>query len=684
MNKINSYLICMLFLSFFSTLFAQNTHQSKAKYWVFFKDKELTSLSKTSQMLQQAKNQLSPRALKRRAKVRSPKNLIDEHDLPVSENYLKTLESMGHKPLVVSNWLNAASFRLNKTEVNKIAKLPFVRTAKLVARAVREPRPGDVIPAPPIKLQKSDVHIFDYGASLLQNQMLAVPSVHDLGITGKGVWIGMLDTGFKFRDHEAFEKLKVIAEHDFINNDGITENEEGQDSQQQHNHGTQTLSTIAGFKEQQLIGPAFDASFLLAKTEILLDEIPQEEDNWVAGIEWLENQGVDIVSSSLGYLNFPEQNFYTPSDMDGNTAVTTITADLAVSRGVVVVNSAGNERNDPWHIIIAPADGDSVIAVGAVDAELNLTSFSSVGPSADGRIKPDVVALGELVKTVVPSTDKSPSPYALSSGTSFSCPLVAGVAALVLSAHPNLTPIDVRDALRMTADRATHPDTLFGWGLVNAYEAILFHGTAFSNLPLVFVNNSNHLEVSTKIASKVGVDPNKVFLIYAKSDGNFNHSVAMSQGPENNQYIATLPEVSANETINFYFNSTDSSGKVALHPFNAPETSFASSDFLVVVNPGSSTILSTFRLAQNYPNPFNPTTQIDYELPVNSHVTLTIYNLLGQKVRGLLKHIAKPAGQHSVTWDGRDDANKPVSAGLYFYVLKANNFTDVKKMLLVK
>ncbi|MFQ6116599.1 MAG: S8 family serine peptidase, partial [bacterium] len=299
--------------------------------------------------------------MKRRAKVRAAVNLIDEHDLLVSKNYLNILEKMGHKPVVTSNWLNGASFWLSDSEKRDVEKLHFVKKIQKVASSNLKPRPVDIEPTYPERLQKPGIHSLDYGASFFQNDLLKVPAVHDLGITGRGVWIGMLDTGFKYKDHEAFQNLQVLAEFDFIHNDDITENQEGQDHPAQHNHGTQTLSTIGGFQEGELIGPAFDASFLLAKTEILDQEIPPEEDFWVAGIEWLENQGVDIVSSSLGYLDF-----YNPSDMDGNTAVTTMAADLAVSRGVVVVNSAGNERQSSWHIIIAPADGDSVIAVGAV------------------------------------------------------------------------------------------------------------------------------------------------------------------------------------------------------------------------------------------------------------------------------------------------------------------------------
>jgi hypothetical protein len=630
-------------------------------------------------MLEAAKENISARALKRRAKVRPSDKLTDEHDFPVSKNYLRILENMGHKPVVISNWLNAASFWLNNSDKKKVEQLPFVKRIQRVGKATLRPVP--VEPPAPRKAKTTNMYGLDYGQSLLQNELINVPAVHDLGITGRGVLIGMLDTGFRHRDHEAFQNMSILAEYDFINDDDITEDQADQDTPGQHNHGTQTLSTVGGFKEGQLIGPAFDSNFILAKTEILTQEIRQEEDFWVAGIEWLENQGADVVSSSVGYLDF-----YVPSDMDGNTAVTTVAADLAVSRGVVVVNSAGNEGSTVWKIIISPADGDSVLAIGAIDSQRELATFSSVGPTADGRIKPDLVALGVGVRVVSPPSDRFPSTssYSFTSGTSFSGPLVAGVAALVLSAHPNLTPLEVHAALKMTADRSNNPDNLFGWGLVNAYQAVLYPGLAFSNLPVVSVNNNQGLEVSIKIASKFGIDPNQVFLEYDKSNANFNTELAMSQGPEPNQYTATISDVAAGQVIRLFFKAADSTGTVAFHPFDAPDSFFTISDKGILVEPEMPVIPETFSLAQNYPNPFNPSTTIQYDLPVSTQVSLTIYNLLGQKIRSLVQQVTKPAGRHREIWDGRNDAGDRVAAGLYFYQLKTNKFSQVKKMVLVR
>jgi subtilisin family serine protease len=210
-----------------------------------------------------------------------------------------------------------------------------------------------------------------------------------------------------------------------------------------------------------LVGPAWGAEYLLAKTEIIDREIEIEEDNWVAGIEWADLNGADIVTSSLGYIAW-----YTPDSLDGKTALCTRAAEIAVSRGIVVTNAAGN--NGPYGTLIAPADGESVISVGAVDRYGELAYISSRGPTADGRIKPELVAMGVDVYTVMHPTTTD---YWVYTGTSYATPLVAGVCAQLLELHPDWTPADVRSALLCTATRHNFPDNDFGYGLPQALLA---------------------------------------------------------------------------------------------------------------------------------------------------------------------------------------------------------------------
>lgn len=276
----------------------------------------------------------------------------------------------------------------------------------------------------------------------------------------------MLDTGFR-KSHQAFRNARLLAEWDFVNGDGDVQQDLSDPNDYSDAHGTGTWSVLGGFSPGQLFGPAYGADFLLAKTETTSFERPIEEDYWVAGIEWAESLGAEVISSSLGYTDW-----YTFADMDGRTAVTTRAADRAVSLGVVVVNAAGNERDEPWGHIIAPADGFGVVAVGAVNAGGRIAPFSSPGPTFDGRTKPEVCALGVDDWMAANGADGSDT-YGRASGTSFATPLVAGAVALILEAHRDWTPRRVRSALLGTAERNLRPDNNYGWGIIDATSAAL-------------------------------------------------------------------------------------------------------------------------------------------------------------------------------------------------------------------
>ena len=292
---------------------------------------------------------------------------------------------------------------------------------------------------------------------------MRVPELHERGLHGEGIVVAVFDSGFPNLAHEAFASMTIVAERDFVNGrDSVRESVDA--------HGTNTLSTLGGYSPGQLVGPAYAASFILAVTEDVRSETPVEEDNWAAAAEWAEALGADVISSSLGYLDFDlPHTSYTDRDMNGETAVTTRAAARAAERGIVVVSSAGNGGFDPTRNTLgAPADGVRVVSVGAVTRTGERTSFSSVGPTADGRIKPDVAAMGAGVVVARHLGNL----YGAASGTSFSCPLTAGVVALLLQAHPTYTVDDVLTVLRGSASQASAPDTLLGWGIVDAVAAV--------------------------------------------------------------------------------------------------------------------------------------------------------------------------------------------------------------------
>ncbi|UCD37381.1 MAG: S8 family serine peptidase, partial [Fidelibacterota bacterium] len=336
--------------------------------------------------------QISSRAKRRRARRGVlDKRQIQELDRLVSPDLLQRVIETGADIRHVSRWMKAISVKATSAQLKTIAKLPFVSRIEPVRQ----------LSTPPLPDNQNDIRVassanrkstpLDYGPSLGQLQLMNVPAVHELGYSGRGVIILMLDTGF-YQEHESIWPGRILAEYDFLEGDDETQNQTvEEDRVGQHRHGTYTYTALGGYKPGYLIGPAFQCNFLLAKTESVPGEYPAEEDNYVAGLEWGEALGADIVSSSLGYLDW-----YTYDSLDGMTAVTTRAVRWATRLGMLVVTAAGNERNslDWGGYIIAPADADSIIAVGAVDADGNIASFSSHGPTFDGRIKPEVVAQG--------------------------------------------------------------------------------------------------------------------------------------------------------------------------------------------------------------------------------------------------------------------------------------------------
>jgi len=436
--------------------------------WVFFRDKGRQSAAAENA----ARSLLAARALARR-NLRGERGGVQFEDLPLQADYVGEVARRVTKVRQLSRWLNAMSAEATPAQIRSLAELPFVARLDVVRR-YRRGAPEPVRPlAATSEAARAAVgsprdHDLDYGSSFGQVDQIKVPDAHDLGYHGEGVVIALFDAGFNNLQHEAFRSIQILAAHDFVNNDA--EVADGSDMGE-GSHGTETLSVIGGYRPGELIGPAFAASYVLAKTENTEKETVVEEDNWAAAAEWAEALGVDLVSSSLGYLEFDQdRDSYSHRDMDGDTAVSTQAANLLTAKGVVVVNSAGNSGSNLFHNTLgAPADGKKVIATAAVNGSGRRASFSSVGPSADGRTKPDVAAQGVDVKAASPS---SATKYDEVDGTSFSCPLTAGVVALILQAHPTYTVDQVISVLKSTASQASKPNNQLGWGIVNAKAAI--------------------------------------------------------------------------------------------------------------------------------------------------------------------------------------------------------------------
>ncbi len=415
------------------------------RVWVYFKDK-----------VDSEKIGISQKTNIRRQKS----GVVSSHlwlDLKISSTYKTQIEELGIEIINESRWLNAVSVLCQKVSIESILKLSFVKKIEPVI-GYKKPK---LVFGEEIEPNSRD---YDYGNAQAQIEQINVHELHNAGYTGENVRILIMDTGFDLT-HNVFANINVIDQWDFINDDNETANETSSEhSNNQDYHGTAVLSTIAANTPGELMGVAFDAEFLLAKTEDAPQEYQLEEDNYVAGLEWGEANGADVVSTSLGYLDW-----YTYEDLDGNTAVTTNAVDIAVGLGMVCVTAAGNEGNDDWYYIITPADADSVIAVGAVNDNGDIASFSSLGPTDDGRIKPEVCARGYQTWCINPN---STTTYTRMSGTSLACPLVGGATVLIRQAQPDWSAMQVREAIIMTASISSNPDNTYGYGILNAAAAI--------------------------------------------------------------------------------------------------------------------------------------------------------------------------------------------------------------------
>jgi len=423
--------------------------------WVFLADKGGGPAGVVEAAVTRAASAFDPAAVERRLRAR-PERPFDEADLPLFRPYLESIRAEGVSFRAFSRWLNAVSLEGGPAEIERIAALPFVRSIRRVGGS-----PGGPWTEISEAREPGMATFYQYGYAWTQLNQIQIPDLHNEGYTGEGVKVAIFDTGF-WLDHETFDGITVIAEHDFINDDGVTENQPG-DPSGQHNHGTMCLSLLAGQSPGKMMGGAFDADYILAKTEDTADEQPVEEDWWIEAVEWADSLGAQVISSSLAYTDW-----YTYADMDGDTAPITNAADQAVRNGIVVVSAAGNQGATTWRYIGAPADGDSVVSAGSVDSLGIRSSFSSQGPTYDGRIKPTIMAMGQATYVANPvATDA----YRRGNGTSFATPLVASGVALIIEKHPEWLPEHVINAVTLTGTNAANPDTLYGWGILQAHDA---------------------------------------------------------------------------------------------------------------------------------------------------------------------------------------------------------------------
>lgn len=428
--------------------FAQFTPEDTLKYRISLKDKAATDYS-----LQKPEMYLSKKSIERRKRQGLE---IDSTDLPVCKKYVDAIRKKGVHVLVTGKWDNFVTVSCNDSMlIAEIAGLPFVRSTERVWRGVaKRASERDSLINKPLRTDSL------YGPAITQIKMSHADRLHEAGFKGQGMTIAVIDAGFHNVDKiEAMKNINILGTRDFVNPEA--------DIYAESSHGMSVLSCMAMNQPNVMIGTAPEASYWLLRSEDEYSENLVEQDYWAAAIEFADSVGVDLVNTSLGYYSFddPTKN-YRYRDLNGHYALMSREAAKAADKGIVVVCSAGNSGSGSWKKITPLGDAENVITVGAVNKYGVLAPFSSVGNTADGRVKPDVVAVG--LGSDVMGTDGN---LRHANGTSFSSPIMCGMVACLWQACPELTAKEIIELVRRSGDRAVFPDNIYGYGIPDLWKA---------------------------------------------------------------------------------------------------------------------------------------------------------------------------------------------------------------------
>jgi len=455
MNKIKTIIFACLLLSITNELLAQ----FPGKYWVKFKDKNFSPYS-----VGIPSSYLSARSIARRANQGIGTDITD---IPVNQTYINQVNATGAQVFQRSKWMNAAVVIINNaSQLSAINSLTCVLSSAPVGKYIKTKSEEElsVNAITPSFYKQSSVSSYSYGPSFTQVNLIGADCMHELGFRGQGIVIAVIDAGFEnVNTNPVFDSLRnegrLLGTRDYVQgNTSVNED---------YLHGANCLSLIAGNTPGQLIGTAPKAGYWLIRSEDAATEKIIEENNWVVAAEFADSVGADITTTSLGYTTFdnPSQN-HVYADLNGRTAVASIAATMAARKGIFVLNAAGNEGGGSWNYIGVPADADSICTVGAVNGSGVHANFSSVGPTSDGRIKPDLSSMGQ--GSYVCNANGF---FSSGNGTSYATPILAGAVACLWQAHPNRTNMAILHALKVTASQSTNPDNIYGWGIPNICDA---------------------------------------------------------------------------------------------------------------------------------------------------------------------------------------------------------------------
>lgn len=447
MRKLISFLAIALLAT------GASAQQDTLKYRISLKDKAATEYS-----LKKPEKYLSAKAIERRRKQNLP---IDSTDLPVCRKYIDEIRKQGVKIVVTGKWDNFVTVSCNDTTlIDRIAALPFVLSTEKVWNSPSAGKPSMATERDSV-LNQPTIHPDSiYGRAITQIQMSNGDKLHEAGFKGQGMTIAVIDAGFHNVDKiTAMQNIRILGTKDFVNQQA--------DIFAESSHGMSVLSCIGMNRPDIMTGTAPEASFWLLRSEDEYSEHLVEQDYWSAAVEFADSVGVDVINTSLGYYSFDDKSKnYKYRDLDGRHALMSRQASHIADKGMILVCSAGNSGAGSWKKITPPGDADNVLTVGAIDKRAVLATFSSVGNTADHRVKPDVVAVG--VGSDVIRTDGN---QGRANGTSFSSPIMCGMVTCLWQACPTLTAKEVIELVRRSGDRAGFPDNIYGYGVPDMWKA---------------------------------------------------------------------------------------------------------------------------------------------------------------------------------------------------------------------
>ena len=606
---------------------------------------------------------LTQRSINRRIRYNI---VVDESDLPITPAYLDSIRLSGNVTIInVSKWLNqvciqttdaAALIKINSFVFVKGTSPTAARVGNIISPINKQlDPPGQPLPSMITGKPQSPTDFYNYGESFPQIHLHNGEFLHNHGFRGEGMQLAIMDAGFyHYQTLPTFDSVRknqqILGTWDFVSNEASVNEDFA--------HGMNCFSTIAANIPGTFVGTAPATSFYLFRTEDVSSEYPVEEQNFAAAAERADSLGVDVFSVSLGYTTFSNNLFnYTYSDMNGNTTISAKAADFAAKKGIFVTVAAGNEGSNSWHYITTPADADSVLTVGAVALNRQVALFSSFGPSSDGQIKPAVAAVGSGAVIANQSTG-FPS---FGNGTSYSCPIMAGVATCLWQAFPEVNNMGIIDALEKSADRFTTPDDRSGFGIPDVKKAFV---QLIKKLYKQQISISNSCKTNIGFTVKIATDMNIEVERKLPTDAAYK---TISILTPTNSFAAT--SFAIEDDLNDL--QSDIAIKYRIKMSIAADTSFYLDSVTVNYTKSCRETISV------RPNPVTDNLSVLIVRNISVNAAIEIYSVSGQKIYSLLNQTVSGTKTFSIP-------TKHLNAGIYFVAIFIDNKKVTTKKIIVR